>query len=81
MALAVAITIRCEGGIAYHVRAALEAGATHEEIAETIGVTIMMGGEPASVWGSQAFQALLQFERELCCCTVQPQYGARRNRL
>lgn len=62
IALAIGIAIRCEGCIALHLKAALEAGATREEIVETIGVAVLMGGGPAVVYGSQALAALDQFE-------------------
>lgn len=62
IALGIAIAVRCEGCIAYHVNGALGAGATHEEVVETIGVAIMMGGGPATVYGAEAFDALQQFE-------------------
>jgi AhpD family alkylhydroperoxidase len=62
MALAVAICTHCEGCIAFHVHDALHAGATHEQVAETIGVAIMMGGGPAAVYGAEALEALRQFE-------------------
>ncbi len=60
--LAISITARCEGCIAVHVRAALRAGATRQEIAEAIGVAIYMGGGPAMVYGCDALDALDQFE-------------------
>jgi AhpD family alkylhydroperoxidase len=62
MALAISIAVRCEDCIAYHVHDALHAGATHQEILETIGVAVMMGGGPASMYGCRAYQALQQFE-------------------
>jgi AhpD family alkylhydroperoxidase len=62
MALAIAISGHCEGCIAYHVHDALHAGATHEQVTETIGVAVMMGGGPAAVYGAQALEALRQFE-------------------
>ncbi|MDH4148098.1 MAG: carboxymuconolactone decarboxylase family protein [Acidimicrobiia bacterium] len=62
IALAIGIASRCEGCIAYHVRDALRAGATRAEIEETVGVAILMGGGPAAVYGSEAFDALAQFE-------------------
>ncbi len=62
MALAIGITVRCDGCIAYHVHDALRAGATRQEIAETVGVAIMMGGGPSVVYGCQALEALEQFE-------------------
>ncbi|NOR88822.1 MAG: carboxymuconolactone decarboxylase family protein [Anaerolineales bacterium] len=64
IALSIAITVRCDGCIAFHVHDAVEAGATHEEIVEAIGVAILMGGGPAVVYGSQALEALKQFEAE-----------------
>jgi len=63
IALGIAICIRCDGCIAYHIHDALGAGATHDEIACTIGVAILMGGEPSVVYGSQALDALKEFEK------------------
>jgi AhpD family alkylhydroperoxidase len=61
IALGIGITTRCEGCIAYHVHDAVKAGATRQEILETIGVSIMMGGGPAVVYAGQALEALDQF--------------------
>tara|TARA_R110002124_G_scaffold227889_2_gene393263 strand:+ start:14623 stop:14973 length:351 start_codon:yes stop_codon:yes gene_type:complete len=61
IALGIAITVRCDGCIAFHVHDALNAGATSEEIIETIGVAVMMGGGPAVVYGCEAMEALRQF--------------------
>lgn len=61
MALAISITVRCDGCIAYHVHDALTAGASRAEIAETVSVAIMMGGGPAVVYGCQALEALEEF--------------------
>jgi len=65
IALGIAIAARCDACIAYHVHDALRAGATKQEVAETIGVAIMMGGGPATMYGCHAFEALEQFETEL----------------
>ena len=62
IALGIAICVRCDGCIAYHVHDALHAGATRPEIVETIGVAILMGGGPATVYGAEAYEALAQFE-------------------
>ena len=64
IALAIGITVRCDGCIAFHVHDALKAGATHDEIVDAIGVAIYMGGAPAVVYGSQALEALQQFETQ-----------------
>jgi len=62
MALAISISSLCEGCVAYHVHDALRAGATREEILETLGVALMMGGGPAMIYGCEALEALEQFE-------------------
>ena len=61
IAVGIAIAIRCEGCIAFHVHDALRAGATKEEVVETIGVAIMMGGGPALMYGCEALQAVQEF--------------------
>lgn len=62
IALAIGISVRCDGCIATHVHDALHVGATRQEIVETVGVTVLMGGGPALVYGCQALQALDEFE-------------------
>lgn len=61
MALAIGIAEKCDGCIAFHMRDAIDAGATDEEIHETIGVAVMMGGGPASIYGAEALRALSEF--------------------
>ncbi|MBV2234602.1 MAG: carboxymuconolactone decarboxylase family protein [Sterolibacterium sp.] len=61
IALGIAITVRCDGCISFHVHDALQAGASKEEIAETVSVAILMGGGPSVVYGIEALQALEQF--------------------
>ena len=61
-ALSIAVAIRCDGCIAYHVHDALAAGATREEIIEIIGVAVLMGGGPALMYGAEAYDALEQFQ-------------------
>ena len=58
IALGIGIAIRCEGCIACHVSDALKVGATQEEIVETIGVAILMGGGPSVVYGDKAYKAM-----------------------
>ncbi|MEK9664443.1 MAG: carboxymuconolactone decarboxylase family protein [Candidatus Nanopelagicales bacterium] len=61
MALAIAVATECDGCIASHARAAVRAGATKEEAAETMGVTILMGGGPATIWAPRAYAAFCEF--------------------
>ncbi len=63
MALAISVAVRCEGCIAYHVHDALKAGATRPEILEAIGVAVLMGGAPASVYAAYAMDAIEQFSK------------------
>jgi AhpD family alkylhydroperoxidase len=62
IALAIGITVRCDGCIALHISDALQAGANQKEILETIGVAILMGGGPSVVYGGEAMKALEQIE-------------------
>ncbi len=61
MALAIGIAMRCDGCIVYHARAAQRHGASREEVAETIGVAVELGGGPAAVYGAEALAAFDQF--------------------
>ncbi|HLW31593.1 MAG TPA: carboxymuconolactone decarboxylase family protein [Aequorivita sp.] len=61
IALGIAITVRCDGCIAFHVHDALKAGAKSEEIVEAIGIAILMGGGPSVIYGCEAMEALNQF--------------------
>ena len=61
IALGIGISAHCEGCIAYHVHDAVRAGASRQEILETLGIAIMMGGGPAVVYACQALEALDQF--------------------
>jgi len=61
IALGIAITVRCDGCISYHVHDAMKAGASKDEIAETVAVAILMGGGPSVVYGIEAFQAVGQY--------------------
>lgn len=62
VALGIAIAVHCDGCIAYHVHDAMETGATQGEIAETVGVAVLMGGGPSVVYGAEAMEAVDQFE-------------------
>jgi len=61
MAVAISIAVNCEGCIAYHIHDAIVQGATRQEMLETIGVAILMGGGPASMYAAYALDAMEQF--------------------
>jgi AhpD family alkylhydroperoxidase len=54
IALAIGITARCDGCLAFHAKAAKNYGATREEIVETIAVALYMGGGPSMIYGAEA---------------------------
>lgn len=62
LALAISVAIRCEGCVAYHARGARRTGATRQEVAETLGVAIQMGGGPSMNYAADALRAFDQFE-------------------
>ena len=61
IALAIAVVKQCDGCIAYHAKAAARRGATTDEVAEALGVALLMDGGPATVYGPRAWQAFQEF--------------------
>ncbi len=61
IALAISIATRCDDCIAFHTKAAVERGATREEVLETLGMAIYMGAGPAAMYASHALGAFTQF--------------------
>jgi len=59
--LGIAVAARCDYCIAIHVKKCYEAGATKEEMVETLGVAILMGGGPALTYATFAMQAIDEF--------------------
>ncbi|MFZ1814989.1 MAG: carboxymuconolactone decarboxylase family protein [Rhizobiaceae bacterium] len=57
IALAIGITARCDGCLAFHAKAARKFGATREEVIETIAVALYMGGGPSMIYGAEALSA------------------------
>jgi AhpD family alkylhydroperoxidase len=70
IALAIAISTECDGCIAAHAHAAVRLGATPEEAAEAIGVTFLMSGGPATIYGPRAYAAVLEFHADLAATPV-----------
>jgi AhpD family alkylhydroperoxidase len=61
IALAIAVTRECDGCVAAHARGAARRGATSQEVAEAMGVAILMNGGPGTVWGPRAYAAFDEF--------------------
>jgi len=60
IALGISIAARCDGCIAFHVKACVRHGATRAEVCETIGMAVYMGGGPSMIYGAQALEAFDQ---------------------
>lgn len=62
IALAVAVTTRCDGCITVHVDAALKQGASREEIAEALGVAVALNAGAALVYSARVMDAVAAHE-------------------
>ncbi len=62
IAMVIGVVQGCDGCIASHARGAVRAGATKQEAAEVIGVSIMMHGGPATIYGARAYAAFCEFD-------------------
>ncbi len=62
IALAIAVAVRCDDCVAFHAKAAVEQGASREEMLETLGMAIYMGAGPSAMYASHALGAFTQYE-------------------
>jgi AhpD family alkylhydroperoxidase len=60
IAVAISVAIRCDDCIGFHVKAALEQGASRAEIIEALGMAIYMGAGPSVMYASHAIEAFEQ---------------------
>lgn len=54
IALGMAIVLRCEPCINFHVEALMKAGATREELGDVLAMAVQMGGGPAVMYAGHA---------------------------
>ncbi len=57
IALGVAVSLRCDGCINAHTEAAVRAGATQDEIADALGVAIMVNAGATMVYSAHVVDA------------------------
>ncbi|WP_175980726.1 carboxymuconolactone decarboxylase family protein [Burkholderia sp. BCC1630] len=60
IALAVAVTTRCDGCISVHTQKAVEHGATLEEVSEALGVAITLNAGAALTYSARVIEAHAQ---------------------
>jgi AhpD family alkylhydroperoxidase len=61
IALGISVAVRCDDCIAFHAKAAVEHGASRDEVLEALGMAIYMGAGPSVMYASHAFEAFKQF--------------------
>jgi len=64
IAVALAIVCQCDWCIAFHVDAALKAGATKDELMEAGFEAVLMGGGPALMYMQPMVQAIEEFSKK-----------------
>ena len=57
VALGIGISKQCVDCIGFHVQGAAKAGASRDDIADTVSVAVLMGGGPAYMYGVRALEA------------------------
>ena len=61
VALAIAVTQRCEPCVNLHVEALMKAGASREEMGSVLAMCVQMGGGPALMYAAHALAAWDEF--------------------
>ena len=64
IALALGVATRCDGCIGFHTESLVKLGATRQEVEETLGMAIYMGGGPSLMYAADAISAYEQFEKQ-----------------
>ncbi len=61
IALAISVAVRCDDCVGFHAKAAMEKGASRDEVLETLGTAIYLGAGPAVMYAAHAIEAFDQF--------------------
>ena len=60
IALALGVAARCDGCLGFHTQTLVKLGATKQEVIETLGMAIYMGGGPSLMYVADALTAFEQ---------------------
>lgn len=60
IALALGVAARCDGCLGFHTQALARLGATRQEVVETLGMAVYMGGGPSLMYAAEAVTAFEQ---------------------
>ncbi len=64
IALALSVGARCDACIGFHTKALVKLGATEQEVAETLGMCVYMGGGPSMMYAAEAVASFEEFSKE-----------------
>lgn len=56
VALGIAVAVRCEPCIGFHVAALVKQGATREEVSDVLAMAVQMGGGPSLMYSAKALR-------------------------
>lgn len=63
IAMALAVAKQCTGCIGFHSQALVKLKASREELLETLGMAIYMGGGPSLMYAAEALEAFEEFSK------------------
>ena len=61
IAMALAVANRCPGCIGFHSQALVKLKTSREELLETLGMAVYMGGGPSLMYAAEALEAFEEF--------------------
>ena len=61
IAMALSVAARCDPCVGYHAKALVKLGATQQEVEETLGMCVYMGGGPSLMYTANALAAFKEF--------------------
>jgi AhpD family alkylhydroperoxidase len=63
IAMALAVANHCPGCIGFHSQALVKLNASREELMETLGMAVYMGGGPSLMYAAEALEAFEEFQQ------------------
>jgi len=60
IAVALSIAVKCEPCIMFHLTKSIKSGTTKKEIAETLGITLLLLGGPSDVWPRETINNVIK---------------------
>jgi AhpD family alkylhydroperoxidase len=63
ISMALAVAKQCPGCIGFHSQALIKLDATREELIETLGMAVYMGGGPSLMYAAEALEAFEEFSK------------------